>query len=321
MMPTDVHAAASPYFSTPVTQFSSLRLLSDSQEKVSRGTTDFPCCAYICDFGRVAAGIYPMHWHNELQFTVTGQNSLSVQVNSETVVLSPGEGIFINSRAFHSIESATPGSGERLDIIFEPNLLYGTHQSVFYQKYVSPLLGCRSLPYVKLPADSDFGRDMLAQFHRAFLACQAQPFGFELETRDALSAALLLICRNFRQEILASAGSSDSREIRVRQMVNYIYKNYQKPLTLGQIAASASVSERECFRCFHEILNTTPVAFLKRHRVTAALALLEDSSNTISDVCYLSGFNTPSYFIKSFREFMHCTPAEYRSLLAAGSRP
>lgn len=313
---TTASNTSSPYFSTPATQFLQLHLLSDAHETVQRGTPDFPCCAYICDFNKVVNGIYPLHWHNELQFTLANQNSLSVMVNDKVVILAPGEGIFINSCVFHSIESVAPGPCKRLDIIFQPNLLYGSSDNVFYQKYVGPLLQSGALCYVKFDSSTDFGKQLLHHFHVGFTSCREQNFGFELNVRNALSSILLLICEQFAAQIHTYSKLQCVQEQRVRIMVDYIYKNYQNSLTLGEIAASASISERECSRCFQQILNMSPFTFLNRHRIVTAQTLLDDGSNSISDICFLCGFNTPSYFIKTFRKFMHCTPTEYRQLLS-----
>lgn len=308
-----------PYFSSTTTQFSQLTLLSDSQEQVERGTADFPCCAYICDFSKLHSGIYPLHWHSELQITVARSHPLIVNVSGESVLLSPGEGILINTKVYHSIAAANPGECERLDVIFQPRLLYGSHDNVFYHKYLSPILKCRDLPYVKLDSGTSFGTAVLEYFYQAFDACRQQPFGFEILVRNVLSCALLLICQNFAEVLHTDTSSHKLREQRVRVMVNYIYSHYTEPLSLKEIAASASISERECFRCFNEVLNMPPVNFLKRHRIAAAVSLLENSSTGIADIGYQCGFNTPSYFIKTFKEFTGHTPREYQQIMESSS--
>lgn len=300
-----------PYFSSTTTQFSELNLLSDSQEKTQRGTSDFPCCAYICDFSKFIAGIYPMHWHPELQFTAAGENPLIVSVGGNNVLLESGEGIFINTKVFHSIAPALPGSCERMDIIFNPELLFGSYDNVFYHKYLYPILQCRNLSYVKLSPDDKSGEKILSCFWRSFTSCQRQDTGFEIFTRNDLSVALLEIYNLYGSTLKQNSAAHKARETRVHQMVNYIYSNYAARITLSDIASSALVSERECSRCFNEILNVSPIHFLKRHRVAAAISLMEKGDDSIETIGYQCGFNSPSYFIKTFKEFTSCTPGEY----------
>lgn len=56
-------------------------------------------------------------------------------------------------------------------------------------------------------------------------------------------------------------------------------------------------------------LSTT--AFIRSQRLKQALEILRSSDTTISEVAYTVGFNTPSYFIKSFKEIYKKTPSEY----------
>lgn len=56
-------------------------------------------------------------------------------------------------------------------------------------------------------------------------------------------------------------------------------------------------------------LSTT--AFIRSQRLKQAVHILKTSDATINEVAYTVGFNTPSYFIKCFREAYNKTPAEY----------
>lgn len=52
-------------------------------------------------------------------------------------------------------------------------------------------------------------------------------------------------------------------------------------------------------------------AFIRSQRLKQALYVLENSDATVNEVAYAVGFNTPSYFIKCFREAYDKTPLEY----------
>ena len=52
-------------------------------------------------------------------------------------------------------------------------------------------------------------------------------------------------------------------------------------------------------------------AFIRSQRLKQAVHILETSDATINEVAYTVGFNTPSYFIKCFKEIYQKTPAEY----------
>ena len=52
-------------------------------------------------------------------------------------------------------------------------------------------------------------------------------------------------------------------------------------------------------------------AFIRSQRLKQAVEILKTSDATISEVAYSVGFNTPSYFIKCFKETYKKTPSEY----------
>lgn len=55
----------------------------------------------------------------------------------------------------------------------------------------------------------------------------------------------------------------------------------------------------------------TTSAFIRSQRLKQALHILKTSDATVNEVAYAVGFNTPSYFIKCFRETYKKTPSEY----------
>ncbi len=52
-------------------------------------------------------------------------------------------------------------------------------------------------------------------------------------------------------------------------------------------------------------------AFIRSQRLKQALHILKTSDATINEIAYTVGFNTPSYFIKCFKEIYKKTPSEY----------
>ncbi|MFW5762309.1 MAG: helix-turn-helix domain-containing protein, partial [Cyclobacteriaceae bacterium] len=47
-------------------------------------------------------------------------------------------------------------------------------------------------------------------------------------------------------------------------------------------------------------------------KLQKAYSLLSQRKNTVKEVCYVTGFNNLSYFIKCFREQFGVTPAHFR---------
>lgn len=80
----------------------------------------------------------------------------------------------------------------------------------------------------------------------------------------------------------------------------------------AELAAAAYLSERECFRIFHDCLHMTPVEYIKTYRLQMACRMLAGGQKSVTDVSHACGLGSSSYFGKVFREYVHCSPSEYR---------
>ena len=74
----------------------------------------------------------------------------------------------------------------------------------------------------------------------------------------------------------------------------------------------AVVSAGESKRVIRATVDTTPIRYLRQYRIRQAARLLCHTEERISDSASRCGFQDMSYFTKSFREQLGCTPTEYR---------
>jgi len=64
---------------------------------------------------------------------------------------------------------------------------------------------------------------------------------------------------------------------RVKKILRYIHENYNKKLTADDIANHANISRGECFRCFKQLMNMTPVEYITEYRLQRAAELLRET--------------------------------------------
>ena len=67
------------------------------------------------------------------------------------------------------------------------------------------------------------------------------------------------------------------------------------------------------YRKVKSILGVTPIDLVKDMRVKRAIQLLDSGNYNISQVAYMSGFSSPQYFSRVFKELKNCTPSEYKT--------
>lgn len=76
-------------------------------------------------------------------------------------------------------------------------------------------------------------------------------------------------------------------------------------------AEKMGMSRTQLHRKLKAIAGVSTSEFIRSQRLKLSVDLLRKSDSTISEIAYQVGFNTPSYFIKCFREVYNCTPNEY----------
>ena len=79
-----------------------------------------------------------------------------------------------------------------------------------------------------------------------------------------------------------------------------------------RLEAAAYLSERECYRVFHDCLHMTPVEYITTYRLQVACQMLAKGQEAVTVISHECGLGSSSYFGKVFREYAYCSPTEYR---------
>ena len=88
--------------------------------------------------------------------------------------------------------------------------------------------------------------------------------------------------------------------------------HYRQQITIGQLAGMSHMSDGHFCRLFKKYTFKTPVQYINRVRLSAAMDLLLESDRKVLDIAFDTGFNSLSYFIGVFKQSMGCTPTEFR---------
>lgn len=83
-------------------------------------------------------------------------------------------------------------------------------------------------------------------------------------------------------------------------------------LSVTALAARAAMSEVHFRRLFAVRFGISPARYIMRARVSRAKELMSMSTLSLADIAEQSGFSSPTYFYRVFREIVGTTPATYR---------
>ena len=130
----------------------------------------------------------------------------------------------------------------------------------------------------------------------------------------------LLIQLKFEEIFLQLLQSNKSKKI-----LKYFQVLYSKSLfkfkdlfennnfkNVEDMIAKSKLSQPQFRKLFNELYNTTPKEWLLKKALLKAKILLENKELNVTEVCRECGFNSISWFIKSFKNEFGVTPKKYQ---------
>ena len=284
------------------------------------GRRKFPFEKRLCRFGFPAGCSESWHWRDEIELCRVRKGKIRCAAGGKSLLLCEGQHLFVNAGALR-MYAAEPGSGtaEMETVLFRPDFI-ADEASAMYKTCVRPLLDCRALSAFSFDEPLPWQAEARALFDRLCALDEDSCFGYELLCRNLLSGIWLLFADHMRG-VYQGANAPESQlvnEQRAKRMLSFIREHYGEDITIDAIAASASISRSECFRCFRRAIGKKPVEYLTEYRVERAAGLLSGSDLPVTEICYRCGFASPSYFGKVFRSATGLSPRAFRN--EAGQR-
>lgn len=280
------------------------------KEREAHGTPSFPVACFRTQIESLC--ILP-HWHDDLEMLVVTEGVCALYIGTDEYLVQCGQGFFVNAGVLHAMPTTDVSkSGSFISIVFHPRLIGGGMESVFWRRYMEPILYSQDLKGIWFDGSENWHAEANDAIVAAWDACSSQKIGFEFETREALSRVVLLLLqsRPIRPKMPSRKAVRDDE--RVKQMMQYIRQNYAQDIKIEDLCRCASISESECLRCFKATIGTTPMQYVKEYRLDKAASMLLETNLSTGEIGGQCGFSDPSYFSKCFRTWSGMAPTEYR---------
>ena len=287
-------------------------MLDDRQrEKLQGYDPGFPYTAIDCRFDGYSGPCVDWHWHATLEINVCVSGVLKTSTQRGEYIVREGDAVLVNANVLHRNEAYEGAPGVRVQThMFDRSLVAAAELP--QRRYVAPVVECTLLDALPLFRENAEHRAVLEALDRAFEAAGEEKDGYELEICGLLNRAWQGVYALTLPVIGARQPLPRMETARLKQMLGFIREHYAEDISPADVAASAGVCERECFRCFRQELGTTPLATLTDFRLRRAAELLRETDRSVSDIAAACGFATSSYFGKVFRRRMNLSPLAYR---------
>lgn len=275
-------------------------------------TPDFPVAVYLDD---VTTSYVNWHWHDEIEAGFILEGSVAVGSGTSKATLTGGDVFFVNSGVLHSMYNASsPDRAVFKSITFSGSVIGGEQHSIFWQKYLRPILNAANLRSLILPSGSEHNSAVLSMLSDIWELVAQEPAHYEILVRNGLSSLFLVLLRIQEQTAGETLQNTYSirQEKRLQHLLEYIHAHYGEHITLDDLAGTADISKTEVMRCFKSVIGKSPIRYLMEYRLQRAANLLLQTDSTVQKIGECCGFEDNSYFTKTFRAMYQATPTEYR---------
>jgi AraC family L-rhamnose operon transcriptional activator RhaR/AraC family L-rhamnose operon regulatory protein RhaS len=130
--------------------------------------------------------------------------------------------------------------------------------------------------------------------------------------RDTLGLLVILRLCQFYQEKTIDGFDLSNIDRAYIEGVRYMFNNYNKKITVNQLAELVHLSKNAFTIKFKKMFNETPGEFLISYRLTKAKNLIQYTDWPLSTIAEQTGFYDVSHFVKTFKAREGITPDDYR---------
>ena len=127
-----------------------------------------------------------------------------------------------------------------------------------------------------------------------------------------LRELIVRILQNETRHKVVDHSLENSSDSRLAYIITYIKENLSKHLTIKELSDQIHMSESNFHRVFKNELNVSPIDFINNERIKFACELLKDPRKQIREIYMECGFNSLSYFIRTFKRKELVSPGEYQ---------
>ena len=289
-----------------------IQINQDKKELKSHGCYEFPVLVSHENLFSYERGSFFWHWHPEIELTLVLEGDIIYQVESQTFHLKAGEGLFCNANMLHTGHLFNQKDCVYISTTFDPRIIYGFETSMVQTKFVTPLTLNSTLSSIHLKPEIFWQKEMLDGCRKIWSLTGTKPDTYELDILAVLMHIWSLLYNHARPDTKNQPSVRRDRD-RLHQILAYIHDHYSEKLTLDDIAGHINICKSECCRFFKKHMNISIFDYLMHYRIEKSLPLLQNTSESITDIASMTGFSNSCYFSKIFKEDIGCTPREYRA--------
>lgn len=246
----------------------------------------------------------PSHWHRAVEILYMQEGALDVTIENTSFTIHPGDCILINANVIHSTKCTVPNKAIVLQVPLD-----------FMEKYIPDVQQFMFIwdHRTKDPVKKTKLEMLKTTLEQLQIIDDIRPDGFILRFNSLIFELLFQLYHNFRVQVFHSDLSQQKKDLdRLNLVLNYVAENYQRPISLDEIAGVAYLQTGYFCRFFKKKMGVTFLEYQNEYRLSFIYKDLINTKDPVHVILERHGFTNYKLFRRMFQEHFNCTPTQVR---------
>lgn len=238
------------------------------------------------------------------------------EIAGQPVPLGPNDIIIIKPMQYHKFIVKSESGCEFIVLNFKfENKIDGEYSEVPLEDFLNFVSSRETGPYITLKVSQK--NEIVVLLNRILKERDNVEPGSEFLNYLLVMELFVLLSRALKMEW---ENSIKTKSPKLKELIgiaiNFIHTNFERDISLGDIAKFVFLSPSYFTRAFKEETGMSPINYLLKIRIERAKELLTDTGLKISDIALNVGFSNQQRFNEMFKKFTCLTPLQYRKKTA-----
>ncbi|WP_299708795.1 AraC family transcriptional regulator [uncultured Pontibacter sp.] len=128
----------------------------------------------------------------------------------------------------------------------------------------------------------------------------------------ALRELLVRLMQTQARQLLEANYKTMASNNRFAHIIQYIKESIREKIEVDKLSDKACMSRASFYRKFREEFGYSPADYILKERIQLAKEYLRNPVNTVTQACYMAGFQNLNYFIRAFKKEVGTTPKAFQ---------
>ncbi|MHB1483425.1 MAG: AraC family transcriptional regulator [Saccharofermentanales bacterium] len=255
------------------------------------------------------------HTHDFIEIAYIRQGEVWHTINNRKSLLKKGDFVIIDYGTAHSFDLSADSPVDIINCLFTPNLI---DMSLKDCRSMKQLLNNYLITYDCIIKDDkklifhDSSEEILNILKKIKSEYMNKYNGYLQLIRSNLIEIIIVSMRKY--QAANSMNSNDSNYDAINLIERYISGNYNKNISLNEIAGKLNLSANYVSHFFKKNTGITISDYIQKARINNACRLLLNTDYKVSEISHIVGYNDYKFFNEIFRKHINSSPLQYKKM-------